>query len=56
MNEYETIYMNEDYWRDFAKRYESFFDSIAPFIEIVLWPLPNDLVVSVRKNNKEMGA
>jgi hypothetical protein len=55
MNEYETIFMNEDYWRDFAKRHESFFDSIAPFVEIVFWPLPNDLVVSVR-NNKGKGA
>jgi len=48
VNEYESIYMDEEYWRDFAKRNDNFFDSIEPFVEVVFWPLPNDLVVSVR--------
>jgi len=51
VNDYESIYMDEEYWRTFAKRNDSFFDSIDPFVEVVFWPLPNDLVVSVR--NKE---
>lgn len=50
-NEYELIYMDEDYWRTFAKRNDKFFDTIDPFVEIVFWPLPNGQVVSV-KNNK----
>ena len=49
VNEYESIYMNEEYWRSFAKRNDNFFDSIDPFLEVVFWSLPNDLIVSVRK-------
>ena len=49
VNEYESIYMDEEYWQSFAKRYDSFFDSIDPFVEVVFWALPNDLIVSVRK-------
>jgi len=49
VNEYESLYMGEDYWRDFAKKHDAFFDTIDPFIEVVFWPLPNDLVVSARK-------
>ncbi len=55
LNEYESMYMDEEYWRDFSKRNDSFFDTIDPFVEVVFWPLPNDLVVSVR-NNKEQVA
>lgn len=52
VNEYESIYMGEEYWRDFAKRHDKFFDNISPFIECVFWPLPNDLVVSARNKGK----
>ena len=48
VNEYESLYMDEDYWRAFAKKHDHFFDTIDPFVEVVFWPLPNDLVVSVR--------
>jgi hypothetical protein len=56
VNEYESQLMGEEYWRSFAKRHDKFFGSIDPFIEVVFWPLPNDLVVSVRNNNKGRGA
>ena len=49
LNEYESIYMDEEYWRELAIRYDKFFDNIEPYEECVFWPLPNELVVSVRK-------
>jgi len=48
VNEYISLYMGEEYWRSFAKRNGRIFDFIDPFAEVVFWPLPNDLVVSVR--------
>lgn len=48
VNEYISIHMGEKYWRSFAKRNDLQFDSIAPFAEVVFWPLPNNIVVSVR--------
>jgi len=54
VNEYESLSMDEDYWRAFAKKHDQLFDTIDPFVEVVFWPLPNDLVVSVRsKKGKE---
>ena len=53
VNEYESIYMDEGYWQTFAKRHDSFFDSIDPFVEVVFWPLPNDLIVSVRNKKRK---
>jgi len=52
VNEYESIYMDEDYWRSFSERNDSFFDLIDPFVEVVFWPLPNDLIVSARNTKK----
>ena len=53
VNEYISLRMGIDYWREFASRYDKFFDCLEPFDEIVFWPLPSppeepDLVISAK--------
>jgi len=53
VNEYISLRMGIDYWREFAFRYDNFFDCLKPFDEIVFWPLPSTnkdfpLVISAR--------
>ena len=37
VNEYISIHMDEEDWRDLVKTYENIFDTVDPFSEIVLW-------------------
>ncbi len=52
VNEYISMRMGIDYWKDFACRYDLLFDCIAPFKEVVFWPLPGPpeepLIISAR--------
>lgn len=48
VNEYETLFMEQQEWEQFISQNESFFDNIAPFTEVVFWPTVNDIGFSVR--------
>ena len=53
VNEYTSLRMGIDYWKEFASRYDTLFDCFVPFNEIVFWPLPSppeepDMGLSVR--------
>jgi len=37
VNEYISLYMEDADWQAFVKSYESIFDAVHPFIEIVFW-------------------
>ncbi|MBT3201282.1 MAG: hypothetical protein HN350_15385 [Phycisphaerales bacterium] len=50
-NEYISMYMYKDVYQDFVQEYEHIFNNMAPFSEIVFWPITNtagDGVLSVR--------
>ena len=47
MNEYISIYLDEKKLNAFVNSYESVFDNIAPFTEVVFWNLSNDGVFRV---------
>jgi len=48
LNEYISIHIHESDLQELTKRHESVFDDMAPFSEVVLWPLANGGVFSVR--------
>lgn len=50
-NEYISIYMDEKYWRNLVSENKSLFDDIRPFSEIVIWPLADDMVLSIKSNS-----
>lgn len=52
MNEYISIYLDESEMEPFVQRYESVFDSIAPFSEIVFYRSPKDFIFRVRPDLK----
>lgn len=51
VNEYIAIYMDEIYWRNLVEENKVVFDDIYPFCEIVLWPLANDMVMSIKSGS-----
>jgi len=59
INEYISIYMEENDWVNFVSANENVFDDIAPFSEIVLWNLGNDSAMSIipaaNKDHMEFG-
>jgi len=48
VNEYISIFMDEKSFQRLVSTNENLFDGIAPFSEIVFWPLPNGVVFSVK--------
>lgn len=53
INEYLSIYISDKDWISFFNENEKFFDSISPFQEIVLWPLPSpDATESIALSGK----
>lgn len=48
VNEYESIHMDVEDWEDLVKKHEQVFDDVAPFIEVLFWPIPGKGVFSVR--------
>jgi len=48
VNEYISIFMDERWFESMVQRNENLFDRMAPFDEIVFWPLPNEGAFSVR--------
>jgi len=48
VNEYISIFMDERRFQHLVDVNQSLFDGMAPFSEIVFWPLPNGGVFSVR--------
>ncbi len=51
VNEYIAIYLKKSDLETFVSRYESVFDAMAPFTEIVFWNLGNDGVFQVKPKN-----
>jgi hypothetical protein len=47
-NEYITIHMFRKEWEELVKTHEAVFDGMAPFAEVIFWPLPNESVFRVR--------
>jgi hypothetical protein len=47
VNEYIAVYMDEFYWRDFVNSNISIFNGLSPFCEIIFWPLPGSIALSV---------
>lgn len=47
-NEYITIHMFRREWEQLLTAHEAVFDGLAPFAEVVFWPLPNESVFRVR--------
>jgi hypothetical protein len=52
VNEYISIYFEDDDLEELVKENERVFDSMHPFTEIVFWNLPNDGVFSVKPEKK----
>ncbi len=48
VNEYISIYLNEEELEEMVQRYQGVFDSMHPFCEIVFWNLGNGGVFRVR--------
>ncbi|MGA2193441.1 MAG: hypothetical protein ABSG42_08730, partial [Nitrospirota bacterium] len=48
VNEYIAIYLKKSDLETFVSRYESVFDAMAPFTEIVFWNLGNNGVLQVK--------
>jgi len=48
-NEYIIIHMDDHEWHDFAKNNGNLWDSMGPFIEIVIWSLQNGKAFSIKK-------
>lgn len=46
-NDYVTLYMDDAAWESLVRQHESTFDNIAPFIEVVIWPLLNGGVLRI---------
>ena len=55
-NEYLTIHMDEATWASLVREHESTFDDIAPFAEVVIWPLRNVSVLQIRPGISGSGA
>ena len=47
-NEYVSNYMNPPEWDRAVKAHKAIYDDMAPFAEVVIWPLPNRTVFRVR--------
>lgn len=55
-NEYLTIHMDEATWASLVREHESTFDDIAPFLEVVIWPLRNVGILRIRPGVSGSGA
>lgn len=42
VHEYVAIYLGFDEWAAFEAKYKEVFTDVAPFIQVVFWPLPAD--------------
>ena len=49
VNEYIGIYLGVEEWKEFESNHKEVFENIAPFIEIVFWPLPSNEAYFIRK-------
>ena len=50
VNEYISIYIREKHLKEMVNRYPEVFDDMAPFSEVVFWPLPNNSAFSIHPN------
>ena len=56
VNEYISIYIHDkECWDSFTKEQGNFWDSIAPFTEVVFWSLPNGGVFSIKAKQQGKG-
>jgi|GEM_PF-1169461 len=51
VHEYVATYLGFDEWQAFEIKYKEMITNIAPFIEIVFWPLPNGEAYFIKQNN-----
>lgn len=49
VNEYISIYFNEEELKEFVDQYEGVFDAMQPFSEVVFWNLGNSRVFRFRR-------
>lgn len=52
VHEYVSIYLGFDEWKAFEIKYKEIFGDVAPFIEIVFWPLPQGEAYFIKGNGK----
>ncbi|MBP2626922.1 MAG: hypothetical protein H6Q68_1633 [Firmicutes bacterium] len=50
VHEYVAAYLGFDEWKAFELKYKETFTNIAPFIEIVFWPLSNGEAYFIKQN------
>ena len=51
VHEYVSTYLGLDEWKAFEIKYKEIFTNIAPFIEIVFWPLPHNKAYFIKNTS-----